>query len=137
MPFSFASPVSPPLPSLGCQISKLKQQLQRTKLSRSGKEKERGSPLQGDHAVRGALRVCVPPPPRACSPGRRLWHPVWAGPPASDRACHAPCPVATWLPVPWPHGCLGGLGSLSEAGRASCPCRWLSPNPRPPTTDAG
>lgn len=53
-------------PSLGCQITKLKQQLQRTKLSRSGKEKERGSPLQGDHAVRGALRVCVAP--RALSP---------------------------------------------------------------------
>ncbi|XP_036123586.1 protein FAM117A isoform X4 [Molossus molossus] len=39
------------------QITKLKQQLQRTKLSRSGKEKERGSPLQGDHAVRGTLRA--------------------------------------------------------------------------------
>ncbi|XP_049557470.1 protein FAM117A isoform X4 [Orcinus orca] len=42
------------------QITKLKQQLQRTKLSRSGKEKERGSPLQGDHAVRGALRASPP-----------------------------------------------------------------------------
>lgn len=54
--------------SLGCQITKLKQQLQRTKLSRSGKEKERGSPLQGDHAVRGALRVCFHPLPRAPRP---------------------------------------------------------------------
>ncbi|XP_019494055.1 PREDICTED: protein FAM117A [Hipposideros armiger] len=42
------------------EITKLKQQLQRTKLSRSGKEKERGSPLQGDHAVRGALRASPP-----------------------------------------------------------------------------
>ncbi|XP_058301125.1 protein FAM117A isoform X3 [Hylobates moloch] len=42
------------------EISKLKQQLQRTKLSRSGKEKERGSPLPGDHAVRGALRASPP-----------------------------------------------------------------------------
>ncbi|XP_033703928.1 protein FAM117A isoform X3 [Tursiops truncatus] len=42
------------------QITKLKQQLQRTKLSRSGKEKERGSPLQGDHAVRGTLRASPP-----------------------------------------------------------------------------
>ncbi|KAM6163269.1 protein FAM117A isoform 2-T2 [Rhynchocyon petersi] len=33
------------------EITKLKQQLQRTKLSRNGKEKERGSPLQGDHAA--------------------------------------------------------------------------------------
>lgn len=50
----------PPSLSLspGPQITKLKQQLQRTKLSRTGKEKERCSPLQGDHAVRGALRVC-------------------------------------------------------------------------------
>ncbi|KAM5274287.1 protein FAM117A isoform 2-T2 [Ctenodactylus gundi] len=42
------------------EITKLKQQLQRTKLSRSGKEKERGFPLQGDHAVRGALRASPP-----------------------------------------------------------------------------
>ncbi|XP_045155248.1 protein FAM117A [Echinops telfairi] len=42
------------------EITKLKQQLQRTKLGRSGKEKERGSPLQGDHAVRGALRASPP-----------------------------------------------------------------------------
>ncbi|XP_058140001.1 protein FAM117A isoform X2 [Dasypus novemcinctus] len=42
------------------EISKLKQQLQRTKLSRSGKEKERGSPLQGDHALRGAVKVSPP-----------------------------------------------------------------------------
>ncbi|KAB1266399.1 Protein FAM117A [Camelus dromedarius] len=42
------------------EITKLKQQLQRTKLNRSGKEKERGSPVQGDHAVRGALRVRSP-----------------------------------------------------------------------------
>ncbi|XP_060059657.1 protein FAM117A isoform X2 [Erinaceus europaeus] len=42
------------------QITKLKQQLQRTKLSRGGKEKERASPLQGDHAVRGALRTSPP-----------------------------------------------------------------------------
>ncbi|TEA40238.1 hypothetical protein DBR06_SOUSAS8210187, partial [Sousa chinensis] len=42
------------------EITKLKQQLQRTKLSRSGKEKERGSPLQGDHAVRGTLRASPP-----------------------------------------------------------------------------
>ncbi|XP_014814473.1 PREDICTED: protein FAM117A isoform X3 [Calidris pugnax] len=39
------------------QIAKLKQQLQRTKLNgRSGKEKEKNSPLQGDHAVLGSLR---------------------------------------------------------------------------------
>ncbi|XP_052560991.1 protein FAM117A isoform X4 [Tympanuchus pallidicinctus] len=39
------------------QIAKLKQQLQRTKLNgRSGKEKEKSSPLQGDHAVLGSLR---------------------------------------------------------------------------------
>ncbi|NWI67532.1 F117A protein, partial [Todus mexicanus] len=38
-------------------IAKLKQQLQRTKLNgRSGKEKEKSSPLQGDHAVLGSLR---------------------------------------------------------------------------------
>nr|XP_012319462.1 protein FAM117A [Aotus nancymaae] len=42
------------------EITKLKQQLQRTKLSRGGKEKERGSPLPGDHAVRGALRASPP-----------------------------------------------------------------------------
>ncbi|XP_064438907.1 protein FAM117A isoform X3 [Mirounga angustirostris] len=53
------------------QISKLKQQLQRTKLSRSGKEKERGSPLQGDHAVRGALRASPPSFPSG-SPVLRL-----------------------------------------------------------------
>ncbi|XP_056218689.1 protein FAM117A isoform X2 [Falco biarmicus] len=39
------------------EIAKLKQQLQRTKLNgRSGKEKEKSSPLQGDHAVFGSLR---------------------------------------------------------------------------------
>ncbi|XP_021233681.1 protein FAM117A isoform X2 [Numida meleagris] len=39
------------------QIAKLKQQLQRTKLNgRSGKEKEKSSPLQGDHAVLASLR---------------------------------------------------------------------------------
>ncbi|XP_028692218.1 protein FAM117A isoform X2 [Macaca fascicularis] len=53
------------------QISKLKQQLQRTKLSRSGKEKERGSPLPGDHAVRGALRASPPSFPSG-SPVLRL-----------------------------------------------------------------
>uniref|UniRef100_G1QSE8 Family with sequence similarity 117 member A n=1 Tax=Nomascus leucogenys TaxID=61853 RepID=G1QSE8_NOMLE len=53
------------------QISKLKQQLQRTKLSRSGKEKERGSPLPGDHAVRGALRASPPTFPSG-SPVLRL-----------------------------------------------------------------
>lgn len=42
------------------EITKLKQQLQRTKLSRSGKEKERSSPVQGDHAVRGAGRASLP-----------------------------------------------------------------------------
>ncbi|XP_063107442.1 protein FAM117A isoform X3 [Cavia porcellus] len=42
------------------EITKLKQQLQRTKLSRSGKEKERSFPLQGDHTVRGALRATAP-----------------------------------------------------------------------------
>ncbi|XP_027728589.1 protein FAM117A [Vombatus ursinus] len=42
------------------EITKLKQQLQRTKLSRNGKEKERGSPIPGDHAVRGALRASPP-----------------------------------------------------------------------------
>ncbi|XP_059938834.1 protein FAM117A [Mesoplodon densirostris] len=52
------------------EITKLKQQLQRTKLSRSGKEKERGSPLQGDHAVRGALRA--PPSFPSGSPVLRL-----------------------------------------------------------------
>ncbi|PKU31146.1 protein hypothetical protein [Limosa lapponica baueri] len=40
------------------EIAKLKQQLQRTKLNgRSGKEKEKSSPLQGDHAVLGSLRA--------------------------------------------------------------------------------
>ncbi|XP_040124840.1 protein FAM117A isoform X1 [Ictidomys tridecemlineatus] len=53
------------------QITKLKQQLQRTKLSRSGKEKERSSPLQGDHAVRGALRASPPSFPSG-SPVLRL-----------------------------------------------------------------
>ncbi|KAM6042369.1 protein FAM117A isoform 4-T4 [Chlamydotis macqueenii] len=39
------------------QIAKLKQQLQRTKLNgRSGKEKEKSSPLPGDHAVLASLR---------------------------------------------------------------------------------
>ncbi|NXC42296.1 F117A protein, partial [Penelope pileata] len=39
------------------EIAKLKQQLQRTKLNgRSGKEKEKSSPLQGDHAVLGSFR---------------------------------------------------------------------------------
>ncbi|XP_053944204.1 protein FAM117A isoform X2 [Cuculus canorus] len=39
------------------EIAKLKQQLQRTKLNgRSGKEKEKTSPLLGDHAVLGSLR---------------------------------------------------------------------------------
>ncbi|NXD17307.1 F117A protein, partial [Nothocercus nigrocapillus] len=39
------------------EIAKLKQQLQRTKLNgRSGKEKEKSSPVQGDHAVLGSLR---------------------------------------------------------------------------------
>ncbi|NXJ70155.1 F117A protein, partial [Rostratula benghalensis] len=39
------------------EIAKLKQQLQRTKLNgRSGKEKEKSSPLQGDHAVLRSLR---------------------------------------------------------------------------------
>ncbi|NXG56401.1 F117A protein, partial [Hemiprocne comata] len=37
------------------EIAKLKQQLQRTKLNgRSGKDKEKSSPLQGDHAVLGS-----------------------------------------------------------------------------------
>ncbi|NWW43705.1 F117A protein, partial [Pedionomus torquatus] len=42
----------------GCDlIAKLKQQLQRTKLNgRSGKEKEKSSPRQGDRAVLGSLR---------------------------------------------------------------------------------
>uniref|UniRef100_A0A9L0IXN8 Family with sequence similarity 117 member A n=1 Tax=Equus asinus TaxID=9793 RepID=A0A9L0IXN8_EQUAS len=53
------------------EITKLKQQLQRTKLSRSGREKERGSPLQGDHAVRGALRASPPSFPSG-SPVLRL-----------------------------------------------------------------
>ncbi|NXU59460.1 F117A protein, partial [Turnix velox] len=39
------------------EIARLKQQLQRTKLNgRSGKEKEKSSPLQGDHAVLASLR---------------------------------------------------------------------------------
>ncbi|KAM6042367.1 protein FAM117A isoform 2-T2 [Chlamydotis macqueenii] len=39
------------------EIAKLKQQLQRTKLNgRSGKEKEKSSPLPGDHAVLASLR---------------------------------------------------------------------------------
>ncbi|NXH21723.1 F117A protein, partial [Bucco capensis] len=39
------------------EIAKLKQQLQRTKLNgRNGKEKEKSSPLQGDHAVLASLR---------------------------------------------------------------------------------
>ncbi|KFP20607.1 Protein FAM117A, partial [Egretta garzetta] len=50
------------------EIAKLKQQLQRTKLhGRSGKEKEKSSPLQGDHAVLGSLRDfpagCLSPAP--------------------------------------------------------------------------
>ncbi|XP_025136103.1 protein FAM117A isoform X2 [Bubalus bubalis] len=53
------------------EITKLKQQLQRTKLSRSGKEKERGSPLQGDRTVRGARRASPPSFP-AGSPVLRL-----------------------------------------------------------------
>uniref|UniRef100_A0ABI0P3R0 Solute carrier family 35 member B1 n=1 Tax=Bos taurus TaxID=9913 RepID=A0ABI0P3R0_BOVIN len=53
------------------EITKLKQQLQRTKLSRSGKEKERGSPLQGDRAVRGARRASPPSFPTG-SPVLRL-----------------------------------------------------------------
>ncbi|XP_074080330.1 protein FAM117A isoform X2 [Macrotis lagotis] len=53
------------------QITKLKQQLQRTKLSRNGKEKERGSPIQGDHAVQRALRAS-PPSFRSGSPVLRL-----------------------------------------------------------------
>ncbi|KAM8795189.1 protein FAM117A [Eudromia elegans] len=39
------------------EIAKLKQQLQRTKLSgRSGKEKEKSAPVQGDHGVLGLLQ---------------------------------------------------------------------------------
>ncbi|XP_020853068.1 protein FAM117A isoform X2 [Phascolarctos cinereus] len=53
------------------QITKLKQQLQRTKLSRNGKEKERGSPVPGDHGVRGALRASPPSFPSG-SPVLRL-----------------------------------------------------------------
>ncbi|XP_074080333.1 protein FAM117A isoform X5 [Macrotis lagotis] len=53
------------------EITKLKQQLQRTKLSRNGKEKERGSPIQGDHAVQRALRAS-PPSFRSGSPVLRL-----------------------------------------------------------------
>lgn len=53
------------------EITKLRQQLQRTKLSRSGKEKERSSPVQGDHAVLGAVRVSLPSLP-AGSPVLRL-----------------------------------------------------------------
>ncbi|NWI10292.1 F117A protein, partial [Crypturellus soui] len=48
------------------EIAKLKQQLQRTKLNgRSGKEKEKSSPVQGDHAVLASLRDSpsgFPPP---------------------------------------------------------------------------
>ncbi|KAM4844782.1 protein FAM117A isoform 2-T2 [Thomomys bottae] len=50
------------------QITKLKQQLQRTKLSRSGREKERGSPIQGDHAVRGTVRMSSGSPVLRLSP---------------------------------------------------------------------
>ncbi|XP_073091569.1 protein FAM117A isoform X2 [Manis javanica] len=53
------------------EITKLKQQLQRTKLSRGGREKERGSPLHGDHAVRAAPRVSPPSFPSG-SPVLRL-----------------------------------------------------------------
>uniref|UniRef100_A0ACB8EU74 Uncharacterized protein n=1 Tax=Sphaerodactylus townsendi TaxID=933632 RepID=A0ACB8EU74_9SAUR len=43
------------------EIAKLKQQLQRTKLSaRNGKEKERSSPVQGDHTVLPAVKVSPP-----------------------------------------------------------------------------
>ncbi|EDL15976.1 protein FAM117A isoform X4 [Mus musculus] len=45
------------------EITKLKQQLQRTKLSRSGKEKERSCPVQGDHAALGAGRASLPSHP--------------------------------------------------------------------------
>ncbi|XP_032647379.1 protein FAM117A isoform X1 [Chelonoidis abingdonii] len=45
------------------EIAKLKQQLQRTKLS--GKEKDRSSPLQGDHAVLGSVRDSPPGLPPA------------------------------------------------------------------------
>ncbi|EMP33756.1 Solute carrier family 35 member B1 [Chelonia mydas] len=51
------------------EIAKLKQQLQRTKLS--GKEKDRSSPLQGDHAVLGSVRDSPPGLPPA-SPVLRL-----------------------------------------------------------------
>lgn len=65
----FTCPSCPFVCLSGCQITKLKQQLQRTKLSRSGKEKERSFPLQGDHTVRGALRVSfVSPCPAPCLP---------------------------------------------------------------------
>lgn len=46
-----------------CQIAKLKQQLQRTKLSGRA---QRSCPLQGDHAVLAPLRV-RPPLPLLCS----------------------------------------------------------------------
>uniref|UniRef100_A0A8D0HHG2 Family with sequence similarity 117 member A n=1 Tax=Sphenodon punctatus TaxID=8508 RepID=A0A8D0HHG2_SPHPU len=47
------------------EIAKLKQQLQRTKLSsRNGKEKDRSSPVQGDHSVLGSVRVS----PSGCLP---------------------------------------------------------------------
>nr|XP_042700430.1 protein FAM117A isoform X3 [Chrysemys picta bellii] len=52
------------------EIAKLKQQLQRTKLS--GKEKDRSSPLQGDHAVLGSVRILdVPDGHRAPAPPQR------------------------------------------------------------------
>nr|XP_056719742.1 protein FAM117A [Euleptes europaea] len=45
------------------EIAKLKQQLQRTKLSgRNGKEKERSSPVQGDHTVLPTVKVSPPAP---------------------------------------------------------------------------
>ncbi|KFQ32754.1 Protein FAM117A, partial [Merops nubicus] len=56
------------------EIAKLKQQLQRTKLNgRSGKEKEKSCPLQGDHTVLAPLRVrfLSPPPILRLSP---CWH---------------------------------------------------------------
>ncbi|XP_052053073.1 protein FAM117A isoform X3 [Apodemus sylvaticus] len=53
------------------EITKLKQQLQRTKLSRSGKEKERSPPVQGDHGVLGAVRASHPSLPPG-SPVLRL-----------------------------------------------------------------
>ncbi|XP_054848225.1 protein FAM117A [Eublepharis macularius] len=45
------------------EIAKLKQQLQRTKLSgRNGREKERSSPVQGDHSVLPLVKVSPPAP---------------------------------------------------------------------------